>query len=325
MSFTINLSSCADCLYPGNSIGGDNLKTARLVAIVVILLNRGTVTAKELAERFEVSTRTIYRDIEALAEAGIPVYATQGNSGGISLMEGYLLNRTLVTDSEQESMLFALKTLQAVNYPEVDLILDKLGGIFHNSAAADWVAVEFSPWVKGKDEEEKFNTIRRAILADTVLKFQYVNAQGHRSSRTVEPVKLYFKGVAWYLWAWCRARDCFRSFRLTRIRDLTPTPETFTRRILPHPIASGGKKRPSVQLKLKFQPRAAHRVYDDFDDAAVIRKPDGTMEVEVSFPEDQWVYGYLLSYGPDLEVVKPNHIRGILRAKLEETISRYPK
>lgn len=303
------------------------MKIARLVATVVILLNKGSITARELAERFEVSTRTIYRDVEALASAGIPVYATQGNSGGISLLENYQLDRTMFTVSESEGLLFALKTLQAVRYPEADAMLDKLGALFKNTGAPDWVEVEFSPWGSGPDEEAKFTSIRMAILAQTVLEFDYVGADGQRSHRTVEPVKLYFKGSAWYLRAWSRERGNFRTFRITRIRNLAARQESFE--IRPQVPASTrsieDKSRPPVLLKLRFQPRAAYRVYDDFDDALIARNADGTLEIKVEFPEDEWVYGYLLSYGPDVEVLEPEHLRDILRSRMLAALKKYPQ
>lgn len=300
------------------------MKTARLVAIIIILLNKGTVTARDLAERLEVSTRTIYRDIEALAEAGIPVYATQGKSGGIALMENYLLDRTLLNDSERESLLFALKTLQAVQYPEIGLVVDKLGALFKNSDPADWVEVEFSPWGKGAGEETKFNEIRQAILGQIVIEFDYVDSAGSRSHRIAEPAKLYFKGAAWYLWAWCRERKDFRTFRVTRIKNLNLRQESFIRRPLQiNDSISGGKQRKPVQLKLKFQPDSAYRVYDDFDDSQVAKNSDGTMEVKVEFIEDQWVYGYLLSYGPNVEVLEPKHIREILRTQMQAALQYY--
>lgn len=183
------------------------MKIDRLVALTTIFLNEGMVTAKELAERFEVSTRTIYRDIEILSSAGIPVYAVKGNGGGIALMEGYSLDRALITGRESESILLALQTLQAVKYPEVDLILDKLGALFKNASNTDWVEVDFSPWGSGPEEKLKFQTIRKGILERLVLEFTYLGADGKQSSRTAEPLKLNFKAKAWYLWAWCQTKN----------------------------------------------------------------------------------------------------------------------
>lgn len=299
------------------------MRVARLIATVVLLLNKGTVTARELAQRFEVSTRTIYRDIDALASAGIPVYSTRGSSGGISLMEGYMMERTLVTDAESECLLFALKTLQSIQYPDAHKLLEKLASLV-KGADVDWLEVGFAPWGRGAGEEVKFGSIRRALLEQRLLEFQYVGADGSRSQRTVEPMKLYFKGSCWYLWAWCRMREAFRTFRVTRIRELALRDELFARREQQFQRETSKQDWvPPVELRLRFHPRVAYRIYDDFDDSSVARNPDGTLEVSTSFPEDDWVYGYLLSYGPDVEVLAPEHIRRILREKMKKALRKY--
>ena len=106
------------------------MKINRLLEISLVLLNKGTVTAKELAERFNVSTRTIYRDVDILSTAGIPVYTNKGNGGGISILDNYSINKTVLTDGERDSLLLALKTLQSTKYPEIDTVLDKIGAVF---------------------------------------------------------------------------------------------------------------------------------------------------------------------------------------------------
>lgn len=121
-----------------------NMKLNRLLEITTILLNKKATTAKELAERFSVSTRTIYRDIDVLSASGVPVYATQGINGGISILEDYTINRTALSNSEKDNILFALQTLQSTKYPEIDAVLEKLGSIFKYTAT-DWISIDFSP------------------------------------------------------------------------------------------------------------------------------------------------------------------------------------
>jgi predicted DNA-binding transcriptional regulator YafY len=302
------------------------VKIDRLIAITTILLNKGRVTANELAERFEVSTRTIYRDIEVLSSAGVPVYACKGNGGGIELMEGYTLDRTLFNGQESESILLALKTLQAVNYPEIDVILEKLGSMFKNAIADDWVEVDFSPWGSGPEEGLKFKLIQRAILGRTVIQFEYSGADGKRNKRTVEPMKLLFKAKAWYLRAWCQTKGDFRVFRITRMRDVVLTDQKFERKADNFKIEDPDEKLPDsalVDLHLKFHPRAAYRLYDDYADQIIKRNEDGSLELQISFPEDDWVYGYLLSFGPDVEVLEPKHIRKIICERMRQALKLY--
>jgi predicted DNA-binding transcriptional regulator YafY len=301
------------------------MKTNRLLELTLILLNKSTVTARELAERFDVSTRTIYRDIDELSSAGVPVYTNKGSGGGISLLEDYSLNKAFLTEHERDSLLLALKTLQATKYPEIDGILEKIGAVFRKAAAANWVQIQFSPWGSGPNEENKFLDIKRAILECKVVAFDYINADGVLSRRSIEPMQLTFKSQAWYVWGYCRTRRDFRTFRISRIRKMVVTDETFVRR----PLESAKDEEPTapsrqnVTLKLRFQPEDLYRVYDDYDQDRITRNADGTYDVTVTFPEDEWVYGYIMSFGDRVEVLEPPHIRHIVRERMKKALKYY--
>jgi predicted DNA-binding transcriptional regulator YafY len=300
------------------------MKINRLLEITLILLNKKTVTAEELAERFEVSTRTIYRDIDELSSAGVPVFANRGNKGGISLLDNFAINRTMLNEHERDSLLLALKTLQATRYPEIDAILDKIGAVF-KKAADDWVHIEFSPWGSGPNDENKFLNIKRGILENKVLVLDYINADGILSHRSLEPMQLLFKGQAWYVWGYCRMKHDFRTFRISRIRNLSVTEEGFTRR-KPEEIKqeeSNPAPAAGVTLKLRFKPQDLYRVYDDYDENRITRNADGTYDVTITLPEDEWVYGYIQSFGPYVEVLEPPHIRQIICERMEKTLQYY--
>ena len=291
------------------------MKINRLLEITTILLNRRTVTAAELAERFGVSTRTIYRDIEVLSGSGVPVYTTQGAKGGISLLENYALNRALLSDEESGSILLALRTLQSTRLPEVEAVLDKLGGLFQHAAATDWVAVDFSPWGSNPNANDKFQEIKTAILQARVIEFDYVNAANEHSHRQVLPLRLQFKSEAWYLAGWCRVREAFRVFRISRMKNVVGHEERFDRIALlrrEKGAEQRGSYAPGVHLKLRFSNRVLYRLYDDYNDECLCDNGDGTFTVGLDFPEDEWVYGYLLSFGADVEVLEPLRIRGRL-------------
>jgi predicted DNA-binding transcriptional regulator YafY len=303
------------------------VKIDRLIAIITILLNKGRITAENLAERFEVSTRTIYRDIDALSEAGIPVYAYKGNGGGIALMENFTLERTLLTAQESDSILLALKTLQATDYPEIDGVLEKIGGLFKNAVAADWVEVDFSPWGSGPEEGRKFKIIQQAILSKKVIQFDYSGTDGKRWLRIVEPLKLIFKAKSWYLRAWCQMSDDFRIFRITRMRNVISTDQQFERKNDDFKIREFGETPPDtkiiVNLHLRFQPRIAYRLYDDYEDRDMTQNEDGTIDLQISLPEDEWVYGYILSFGADVEVLEPEKIRRIICDRMQKALKFY--
>ncbi len=295
------------------------MKLNRLVEITVLLLNRKTVTAAELAERFGVSTRTIYRDLDVLSTSGVPVRAMQGTGGGISLMEDYTLSRTTFTQQESEKIIVALKTLQATQYPEIDAVLEKLGALFQHPAA-DWVSIDFTPWESKPNESNKFDLIKNAILRGYVLEMDYINSLNERSCRRIAPLRLLFKSRAWYLWGYCYMRRSFRVFRVSRMKGVELTAERFDRAALPalaaQPEPERSTPRMMTHLVLRFVPEALHRLYDDYDDTMLHHNSDGTISVTLDFPEDDWMYGYLLSFGPYVEVLAPEHVR---RAMLEKS------
>jgi predicted DNA-binding transcriptional regulator YafY len=302
------------------------VKINRLLEITLLLLGKGNTTAGELADRFGVSTRTIYRDIDILSTAGIPVYTSKGNGGGIGILENYSLNKTILTDNERDGLLLALKTLQATKYPEIDTTLDKIGAIFKNTQAADWVAIDFTPWGSGPNAENKLFNIKKAILESRIIHFNYINTNGIRSRRTVEPIQLQFKGQAWYLNGYCHTRKEVRTFRLSRIKNIEITGNTFTRRQFETTVNEDNESKFSlVTLKLRFQPEDLFRVFDDYDEERITRNEDGTYDVTVTFPEDEWVYGYIMSFGNYVEVLEPGHIRKIVASRMRKALKYYKK
>ena len=276
------------------------MQVNRLFELLYILLNRESVTAKELAERFEVSTRTIYRDLDTLSGAGIPVYATKGAGGGIKLLERCTLNKSLLSEEEQNEVLMGLQTLQGARYPDAHQVIEKLGSLF-NKVQESWIEVDFSHWGSPKEEKDKFVIIKKGIMNNRCLQFEYLSSYGEKTLRTVEPVKMTFKGQNWYLQAFCRNKVEYRTFKITRMRQVKLLEEEFEMRdILPPTIDTTVEEmRPEdwVQLKLHFTPNMAFRVFDQFEEEDVVFLTDGSLEVNVCYPKGEWVWSYLLSFG----------------------------
>lgn len=301
------------------------MKINRLFEITTILLNKNTITASELAERFGVSKRTIYRDIDVLSASGVPVYATQGMNGGISILEDYTVNRTALSDNEKDSILFALRTLQSTKYPEIDGVLEKLGSIFKNTAT-DWISIDFSPWSADPNAYNKFQDIKTAIMQCKVIEFDYINAYNQRSCRKLQPLRLIFKSQAWYLWGFCLERRDYRIFRISRIKKVGITSEIFDRNkvnVIEERSAGTVKEKPYTHLVLQFSEDALYRLYDDYDDDWLHNNGDGTYTLEISLPEDEWVYGYILSFGCYVRVIEPEHIQKIIKERSEKIAAFY--
>jgi predicted DNA-binding transcriptional regulator YafY len=301
------------------------MKMDRLFGITTILINKGSVTAQELADRFGVSTRTIYRDIDILSSTSVPVYTNKGHGGGIHLLENYTLSKALISDRESENLLLAINTLQATQYPELDSILEKMGALFKKLPDYDLVEVDFSLWGSSPNEQDKFNDIKRAMLQRNVILFDYVNGEGHKSARLAEPEKLIFKNNAWYLMAFCRQRQERRTFRISRLKNLKVTTETFERKALPGPETEerSAAQQPLIVLSLRCQAQMINRLYDYFDESYLTPNGDGSFSLEVSLPEGEWLYNYILSFGSLVEVIAPVHIRNIIMQRIQEMLKIY--
>lgn len=295
----------------------------RLFQMVYILLNKKTITAKELSKHFEVSVRTIYRDVDTLSAAGIPIYTNKGKGGGISLIDNFVLNKSMLSEQEQNEILMSLQGLNAMKFPDIEPVLNKLS-IFFNKQGTNWIDVDFSHWGSDENEREKFNLIKTAIMGKNIITFDYFSSYGEKTQRTVEPIKLIFKGQSWYLYGFCRVKNDFRVFKITRIKNICLLNQTFKRDI-PKDIWNIFKSHKDgiVTLVLKIDARMAYRIYDEFDQECIQKNADGSFTVTVAFPEDEWVYGYILSYGNYAEIIEPKHIREIVKRKLEEGLKKY--
>jgi len=295
----------------------------RLFEMVYILLRKKTVTAKELAEHFEVSTRTIYRDLDTLSSAGIPIYTSKGKGGGISLIENYVLKQSLFSEEEQKELLMSLQGLNAINTPNMESILNKLNAIF-NQESIHWIDVDFSGWGNSKRDKEKFKQIKEGIFNKKLMSFDYFSSSGEKTIRLVEPLKLFFKGQSWYLYAFCRSRNDFRFFKLTRMKNLNLLEEQFERKI---PAETGQVLKmdddKAVKLVLKIDAKMAYRVYDEFDEELIKKQNDGTFIISTVFPEGDWLYSYILSYGSYAEVLEPERIRLIIMKNFEDGLKKY--
>ena len=292
------------------------MQIMRLFEIVYLLLEKKKMTSKELAEYFEVSQRTILRDIDTLTMAGIPIYTEKGRGGGISLLDNFVLNKATLTENEQNHILFALKSLVSTRQIETEDISSKLSSFFGKSDT-DWIEVDFSRWGQGKSDNIRFQTLKTAILEGRAVEFEYVGTSGNFTSRKVYPLRLVFKHVSWYLQGFCVLRQDYRIFKLSRILGLTLINEGFSRDDYSAPEIEPSDKIPKsiVNLILKFPKHVAYRVYDEFEEGAVSSIDDEALCVEVALPEDDWLYSFLLSFGSSVEVIAPLHVKNILEDK----------
>lgn len=286
------------------------MQTDRLFEIIYLLINKKKMSAQELAKHFEVSKRTILRDIDTLIAAGIPVYTTQGKGGGISIMDSFLLNKAVLSEDDKNQILFALQGLSATNAVDTKRVLNKLQNLFDRTNAK-WIEVDFSRWGSGDSDKRKFEILKNAILGKRAISFRYVSSYGEESERTVHPLKLIFKSKAWYLQAFCTVRQDYRIFKINRILDVSMINESFDESSYsPPPIETSQTTSDSlITLTIALSPKVAYRAYDEFDEGCIEKCDNGWLRVTARLPEDNWLYGFLRSLGKDACIISPEHLK----------------
>lgn len=306
------------------------MKTQRLFEIVYLLTDRRTTTARVLADHFQVSVRTILRDIETLSSAGVPVYTSQGRGGGIHLLDRYVLDKTVLSVAEQNLVLAGLQALAATE-AEAATTLSRLRSLFALDGVS-WLEVDLSRWGAAASDRATFAVIREAIIGHRAIGFTYAgpHGEGHREAC---PLRLTFKSRAWYLQAACLPDGQLRTYKVTRMLDIVPLDRTFSAGDFASPTPTlesdvpetenrAGARGDAEDVRLRFAPTVRHRVLDEYDPGAVTSVDDGFL-VTVRVPIDPWLHGHILSFGTDVEVLSPEHLRRSVARQAEAVHAMY--
>lgn len=301
------------------------MKLDRLIGILSILLQREKVTAPELAAQFEVSRRTIQRDIEALCRAGIPISTAQGAGGGITIMEGYRVDRTVLTAPEMQAILAGLRSLDSVSGTRryVRLMEKLAAGTGELVPEGAHLLIDLSSWYK-TSLSPKIECIQEAIERHYTITFHYF-APGGETTRTVEPYYLVFHWSTWYVWGWCRTRKDYRLFKLNRITELAAG-EVFAPRPAPLPDLKPERVFPAVyQVTVLFDPTCCWRLVEEYGIDRFHVEPNGWLRFTGSFPDADSVLSWVLTFGDHAELVEPQELRERLAALTETLARRYRK
>ncbi len=301
------------------------MRIDRMLAIVVILLNRRKITAKELAERFEVSLRTVYRDINALNLAGIPVISNQGTGGGYELPENYKFNKQFMSIADLRSILSALKGVNAVlEDDDLALIFEKVQSLLpegeRGGLASDSEIIVFDTQGWGSQDKTgvKIQQLYEAIKSRRIVRIDYMDSYGQASQREIEPLTLVMKGYAWYLYAYCRKRQDARLFKLTRLKSISVLDVVFERKEQAYRKTETRweSKENQIKVALRFSRQVKHLVEDYLDDALVLAEDDRFLTIEIQIPDGEWLMGMILSYGPMVEVLEPPSLVKRIHARI---------
>lgn len=300
------------------------MKIDRLIGILSVLLRKDTVTAPELARRFEVSRRTISRDIEDLCRAGIPVVTRQGAGGGISIMEGYRVDRTLLTSKEMQMILAGLRSLDSVsgNHYYTRLMEKLQPGASDFISGRDSVLIDLSSWYKDA-LAPKIETIQAAMDGKLLLDFYYYGPGGE-SRRRIEPYYLVFKWAGWYVWGWCRMREDFRLFKLNRMEQLQVSGEEFRDREVPLPDLRDERVFPGgIRVKALFEPEVKWRLVEEYGPYCYEEQPDGRLLFHGEYTSRENLLRWILAFGDKGRLLEPEDLRMELSKTAEAMAAAY--
>lgn len=282
------------------------------------------MTAPELADRFEVSRRTINRDIEDLCKAGIPIATAQGVGGGISIMDGYKVDGTLLTSKDMQMILAGLRSLDSVSGSRYyRQLMEKLKpGSSKFASGMDSILIDLSSWHKGI-LAQKMETIQAAVGRKEKLSFTYY-APGGTGERIIEPYYLVFRWSSWYVWGWCEKREGFRLFKLHRMDRVRALEERFAGREAPLPDLSIGHIFPgSIHVKALFEPEVKWRLVEEFGAWSFEEQADGKLLFHGDYTDREGLVGWILSFGNKARLLEPEDIRDELLEIAELMVDSY--
>lgn len=300
------------------------MKIDRLIGILSILLQKEKTTAPELAERFEVSRRTINRDIEDLCRAGIPIRTAQGTGGGISIMNGYRMDRTILTSKDMQMILAGLRSLDSVSGSQYyGQLMEKIQtGSSKFISGRDSMLIDLSSWYKGS-LAPKIEVIQSSIENRHFLQFKYYAPSGE-SRRTIEPYYLVFQWSSWYVWGWCSVREDYRLFKLNRMDRVAETEKGFVCREVPMPDLSNEKIFPGgINVKALFTPDMKWRLVEEFGPHCFTEADDGRLFFSADYTDMKNLVTWLMTFGAKAEVLEPVEARDIIRRNAEEILKIY--
>ena len=294
------------------------MQESRLFKIIYYLMENGKSTAPELAEKLEVSIRTIYRDIDIISSVGVPIYVTTGRNGGIQIDDSFVLDRLILSDKEKEDIITALKSVSIVDDHNSDT-LSKLSAIF-NTKNEDWLEVDFSRWGNKAQDNTMFQKLKEAIISRKMLCIVYANTRGEVIERVICPLKMVYKAKNWYIKSFCMNKSDFRIFKLTRIIQARDMEKNFSPMEFPQE-----KKEMKVNYEnviLRFPQRMAYRIYDEFEVDEINQDDNGDFIICAPMPIDEWLIGYLLSFGSKVCIIEPKYLKKIVYNEAKKICKR---
>ncbi|MDD3243473.1 MAG: YafY family protein [Eubacteriales bacterium] len=299
------------------------MKIDRQMGILALLLQRGRLSAPELAERFEVSRRTILRDVEELCRAGVPLRTASGKRGGISVMEGYTLERALLAREDLSAILTGLKGLDSVaGDGKYRALMERLS-VGTEPAPGSHFWIDLASYYKGS-LAQRMSLLSAAMDAHRMITFSYFSPSGE-SAPEIEPYLLVFQWGAWYAWGYCPAKEGFRLYKLQRMTGLAMTNRPYTPRQLPTPSFSPTAPFPGEhRLRALFRPQMKWRLLEEYGEGSFAETKEGLL-MELPYSGDTFILRWLLSFGDSVEVLEPESLRQGLAQLGQALVQKYTR
>ncbi len=310
------------------------MRIDRLFSLVVLLLDKSIVSSRELARRFEISSRTIQRDMDSLSRAGIPIYSLPGPAGGYGIMDSFKLDHRLMTQADFLTILTALKGVESsFGDRRFQGTFEKIQSVIPTSSKAlfaqreEKMVLDFSLIGGNEEARKKLRTIEECIDSTRKVRFFYTNHTYESVYRTVEPMTLVFQWRSWYLFGFCCLKLDYRLFRLGRMRDIESTDEHFARRsksFRAFSLENPTFNHPNlVEVTLRFHPSVKPMLEEFYAPHERQEDAEGYTTVRFTQPEEQRLYGYILSFGEHVEVLSPHRLREIIRLRAQKIAGIY--
>lgn len=298
------------------------MKLDRLIGILSILLQQDKITASELADKFEVSVRTILRDIDDISKAGIPIVTSQGQGGGISIMDGYKIDRILLSSAEMAAIFAGLKSLDSVSGTNhYRQLMDKLS-VSDTINADNHIIIDLSIWDKNA-VSGKIELIKSAIEQDKIITFKYYSPE-RTEQRNIEPYRLVFQWSSWYVWGFCIKRQDYRMFKLTRMTELKCTDESFVQRDIPEYSCDKLRHtRGEISAIVKFDKSVKWRIVDEFGTENFNEDENGNIILTFTWSDKMSFYSYILGFREYAEIISPPEFRTEFAAVLKKISAEY--
>lgn len=299
-------------------------KVERLISIIMILLKKDVVPANEFAQLFSVSKRTILRDMETLSLSNIPIYSINGVNGGYGILDEYKVDKRLLSSSDLENILTALGGLEQILISEeVEMTIKKIEAMVSPLSMKGSIQLSFYDWEGRSEVLQTLKSCRESIVEKKLISFDYIDKNGIKTNRIVEPYQLHFSETSWYLKGFCLHRQRYRTFKLSRIENLNMDEKTFSPRDYVLEKDEASYQPQLVAIKALISPSIKDQFIERYGRKSIENYSSEYFLATIYVPQNSTGFQFLASFGTNLEIVEPKSYVEEFRNYLLKMMDKY--